>query len=180
MGAQVNVRSSILADSGSAQEVGREFLVLMEDALKQPDISKSVQKFQLAVQEAKVKLDLAIYPGTWLMPSRMVINTKSTVGYNNKLKRVTPNMKLGVNSDVNAYGTVSVGIKHNLGMSKVKFPHAVHKDASHVLKKAAEKVENLSCSKKAAETPQSTHKKHELNLILIMIAATAGAWMLFR
>ena len=123
LGAQVNVRSSILGNSGSAQEVRREFLVLMEDAVKQPDISKSVQRFQLVVQKAKVKLDLAISPGTWLMPSRMVFNTESTVGYNNKLKRVTPNMKLGVNSDVNADGTVSVGIKHNLGVSKVKLPH---------------------------------------------------------
>ena len=60
------------------------------------------------------------------MPSRMVINTESTVGYINKLKRVTNDMKLGVNSDVNADGTVSVGIKHNLGASKVKLPHAVH------------------------------------------------------
>ena len=54
LGAQVNVRSSILGNSGSAQEVRREFLVLMEDAVKQPGISKSVQRFQLAVQEAKV------------------------------------------------------------------------------------------------------------------------------
>ena len=60
------------------------------------------------------------------MPSRMVINTESTVGYINKLKRVTNDMKLGVNSDVNADGTVSVGIKHNLEESKVKLPHAVH------------------------------------------------------
>ena len=77
LGGQVNVRSSILGDSGSAQEVRREFLVLMEDAVKQSDISKSVQRFQLAVQE--VKLDLAISPGTWLIPSRMVINTEFTV-----------------------------------------------------------------------------------------------------
>ena len=42
LGAQVNVRSSVLGNSGSAQEVRREFLVLMEDAVKQPDISKSV------------------------------------------------------------------------------------------------------------------------------------------
>ena len=67
LGVQVNVRSSILGDIGSAQEVKREFLVLLEDAAKQPDISKSVQRFQLAVQEAKVKLDLAIFPGTWLV-----------------------------------------------------------------------------------------------------------------
>ena len=35
LGAQVNVRSSILGDIGSAQEVKREFLVLLEDAVKQ-------------------------------------------------------------------------------------------------------------------------------------------------
>ena len=80
--------------------------------MKQSDISKSVQRFQLAVQEAKVKLDLAISPGTWLMPSRMVINTEGTVGYNNKLKRVTTSMKLGVNSDVNAEGVLNVGISY--------------------------------------------------------------------
>ena len=88
LGAQVNVRSSILGDIRSAQEVEREFLVLLEDAVKQTDISKSVQRFQLAIQEAKVKLNLALSPGTWLMPSRLVLNTESTVGYNNKLKRV--------------------------------------------------------------------------------------------
>ena len=126
---------------------------------------------------------MAISPGTWLTPSslRMVINTESTVGYNNKLKRVTPNMKLGVNSDVNSDGTVSVGIKHNFGESKVKLPHAIQ----HVLRKAVEKVENLSSNKKDPETfekdtPKSTHKKHELDLILIMIAAMTGAWLLFR
>ena len=53
LGAQVNVRSSILGDTGSAEEVRREFLVLMEDAARQPDISKSVQRYQLAVQKRK-------------------------------------------------------------------------------------------------------------------------------
>ena len=96
-------------------------------------------RFQLVVQEAKVKLDLAISPGTWLILSRMVINTE-TVGYNNKLKRITTDMKLGVNSDVNTDGTVDVGIRHNLGVSKVKLPYVVQKHASHVLRKAADKV----------------------------------------
>ena len=53
VGAQFNVRSSILGDTGSAEEVRREFLVLMEDAARQPDISKSVQRYQLAVQKRK-------------------------------------------------------------------------------------------------------------------------------
>ena len=83
-GSQINVRSSILGSTWSAKEAQREFLVLIEDAIRQPDISKSVQHYQLAIDNAKVRLDLAISPGTWLIPSELVINTGSAVGYNNQ------------------------------------------------------------------------------------------------
>ena len=172
LGAQVNVRSSILGDTGSAQEVRQEFLVLLEDAIKQPDISKSVQRFQLAVQEAKVKLDLAVSPGTWLMPSRMVINTESTIGYNNRLKRVEPSMKLGVNTDVNSK-SVPVGIKHNLGKSKLLLPHtSVVKKRVDVKKSEEVKKETLSTK------PETT--KHEINLAALTIIAGGLAWYMFR
>ena len=99
LGAQVNVRRSILGNGGRAKEAQSEFLVLMEDAIRTPDISKNVQRYQLAIDEAKVRLDFATSPGTWLMPSRMVINNESTIGYNNQLKQATPGMKLGGNND---------------------------------------------------------------------------------
>ena len=70
-----------------------------------------------------MKLDLAVSPNTWLMPSRMVINTESVVGYNNQLKRASHAMKLGVNPDINMV-IKDVGVRHNLGRSKVIFPHA--------------------------------------------------------
>ena len=44
LGAQVNVRSSILGEGGRAKEAQTEFLTLMEDAIRQPDITKSVQR----------------------------------------------------------------------------------------------------------------------------------------
>jgi len=97
----VNVRSSILGQGGRAKEAQSEFLVLMEDAIRQPDLAQSVQRYQLAVDEAKVRLNLAVCPGAWLMPARMIINTESTVGYNNKLKQAVAGMKLGVNDQVN-------------------------------------------------------------------------------
>ena len=50
---------------------------------------------------AKVRLNVAVSPGAWLMPARMVINTGSVVGYNNQLKEATPGMKLGIRNDVN-------------------------------------------------------------------------------
>ena len=101
LGAQVNVRSSILGDGGRAKEAQTEFLVLLEEAVRQPNLSKSVQRYQLAVDEAKVRLNLAVAPGTWLMPARMVINTGSVAGYNNQLRQATPNMQRGVNNSVN-------------------------------------------------------------------------------
>jgi len=33
----------------------------MEDAIRQPDLAKSVQRYQLAVDEAKVRLNLSRY-----------------------------------------------------------------------------------------------------------------------
>ena len=89
LGSQVDVRSSIAGFQGSAIETQRQFLSMVEDAIRNPDISKSVQRFQLAIESAKVRLDLAISPGLWLLPSKMVVNTESVVGYNNKLKKAT-------------------------------------------------------------------------------------------
>ena len=114
--------SGITGNSGSAVEVRREFLALLEDSLRKPNIGASIQRFQLAVEEAKVKLGLAISPGTWLLPSRMVINTESKIGYNNELRRASPHMRLGVNDNVNV-DIKQIGIsKHNLSQVKINCP----------------------------------------------------------
>ena len=101
LGVQVNVRSSILGQGGRAKEAQTEFLTLMEDSIRQTDLAQSVQRYQLAVDEAKVRLNLAVCPRAWLMPATMIINTESIVGYNNKLMQAKAGMKLGVNNDVN-------------------------------------------------------------------------------
>ena len=123
LGSQVDVRSSISGSQGSAIETQRQFLSLVEDAIRNPDISKSVQRFQLAIESAKVRLDLALSPGLWLLPSKMVVNTESVVGYNNKLKKATTFMRIGVNSDLNIPVRRSAP-KHNLGSRAVKLPHS--------------------------------------------------------
>jgi len=101
LGAEVNVRSSILGSGGRAREAQSEFLVLMEWAITQPDLAGSVQRYQLAVDQAKARLNLAVAPMAWLMPAQMIMNMASTVGYNNKLKQAVSGMKLGVNNGVN-------------------------------------------------------------------------------
>ena len=123
LGSQVDVRSSISGSQGSAIETQRQFLSMVEDAIRNPDISKSVQRFQLAIESAEVRLDLAISPGLWLLPSKMVVNTESVVGYNNKLKEATTFMRIGINSDLNIPVRRSA-LKHNLGSRAVKLPHS--------------------------------------------------------
>ena len=100
LGAQVNVKSSILGEGGRAKEAQTEFLKLIEDTIREPDLKKSVGRYQDALDQAKVRLNLAVCPGGWLMPARMIINTESVVGYN-KLKQAEAGMKLSINNDVN-------------------------------------------------------------------------------
>ena len=131
LGAQVNVRSSILRDGGRAKEVQREFLVLLEDAIRTPDISKRVQRYQMAVDEAKVCLDFVVAPGAWLMPSRMILNTGNVVGYNNKLRQAGPGIKLGVNNDVNQGTKKSALHFMGGGPSKINVPNSHPSNLTH-------------------------------------------------
>ena len=187
LGAQVNVRSSIASSQGSSIETQREFLGLVEDAIRNPDISKSVQRFQLAIESAKVRLDLAISPGTWLLPSKMVVNIESVVGYNNKLKKATSFMKIGVNSDLNIPVRRSAP-KHNFGSGAVKLPH------SGVERKYIDPVPGTSKNNSQetketrvvkSETSEASEAKtvspsHETNLNVLIIVAGGLAWFLFR
>ena len=200
LGSQVDVRSSISGSQGSAIETQRQFLSMVEDAIRNPDISKSVQRFQLAIQSAKVRLDLAISPGLWLLPSKMVVNTESVVGYNNKLKKATTFMSIGVNSDLNIPVRRS-NQKHNLGSRAVKLPHsgvgtqnsgagatadaepgklekAKHrtKETQVVKSEKSEKSEVTAELEKAKAVSTS----HENNLNVLIIVAGALAWFLFR
>ena len=187
LGSQVNVRSSIAGSQGSSIETQREFLGLVEDAIRNPDISKSVQRFQLAIESAKVRLDLAISPGTWLLPSKMVVNTESVVGYNNKLKKATSFMKIGVNSDLNIPVRRSVS-KHNFGSGAVKLPH------SRVERKYIEPLPGtiknnyqetketrvVKSEKSEASEAKNVYTSHETNLNVLIIVAGGLAWFLFR
>jgi len=69
------------------------------------------------------------------MPAQMIINTASTIGYNNKLKQAVSGMKLGVNNEVNP-GTKKAGLKLMAGgPSKINLPNShpsnpIHKAAT--------------------------------------------------
>ena len=200
LGSQVDVRSSISGSQGSAIETQRQFLSMVEDAIRNPEISKSVQRFQLAIQSAKVRLDLAISPGLWLLPSKMVVNTESVVGYNNKLKKATTFMRIGVNSDLNIPVRRSTQ-KHNFGRGAVKLPHSgvetqdsvagatadaepgkLEKDKHRTKETQVVKSEKSEKSEATAELEKakSVSSSHENNLNVLIIVAGALAWFLFR
>ena len=199
LGSQVDVRSSISGSQGSAIETQRQFLSMVEDAIRNPDISKSVQRFQLAIESAKVRLDLAISPGLWLLPSKMVVNTESVVGYNNKLKKATSFMRIGVNSDLNIPVRRSAP-KHNLGSRTVKLPHSVVEtpetketrvvksdsdsefgEAAGVTKeKQVPKSETSDSKAGEASKTKTVSTSHETNLNVLIIVAGGLAWFLFR
>ena len=194
LGSQVDVRSSISGSQGSAIETQRQFLSMVEDAIRNPDISKSVQRFQLAIESAKVRLDLAISPGLWLLPSKMVVNTESVVGYNNKLKKATIFMKIGINSDLNIPVRRSTQ-KHNFGRGAVKLPHS-GVERKHIevgtsenkAKQQAETKETQVVKSEKSETSEAGAKlraktvstSHENNLNVLIIIAGGLAWFLFR
>ena len=168
LGAQVNIRSGIVGNSGGAVEAQQEMQKLFESAVIEEDLATSVQRYQLAVQEAKLRLDLAIAPGIWLMPSNLVINTESIVGYNNELQKATDGMQFGVNVGVNEKSK-GVGIKHNLGDSKVKLPHVVEK-----------KKPKTSVSPPKKKVEKSIDDTHETNKAAWMLGAAGLGWWLFK
>ena len=182
LGAQVNVRSSILGDGGRAKEAQTEFLVLLEESVRQPNLSKSVQRYQLAVDEAKVRLNLAVAPGTWLMPARMVLNTGSVAGYNNQLRQATPNMQLGVNNSVNLE-TKKVGVRLMDGekskinrptshpsnpIHKAEVPNPIHKD------------QNIIPPQFKQKKIKKSEENHEILKVGVFIGTAISAFAIYK
>ena len=122
----------------------------------------------------------------------MVVNTESVVGYNNKLKKATSFMKIGVNSDLNIPVKRSAP-KHNFGSGAVKLPHSgvetqnnYHKTKETRVSKSETKEKQVSKNEtsdseagEASET-KTVYTSHDSNLHVLIIVAGGLAWFLFR
>jgi len=154
---------------GRAKEAQSEFLVLMEDAIRQPDLAKNVQRCQLAVGGAMVRLNLAVAPQAWLMPARMVINTESTIGYN-KLKQAVSGMKLGVNNSVNP-DVKKVGITPMKGeTTKRKAPPQPSKPVEPKAPLGGGK-EQQPTEPSGTSSPETAHENNKIFLISGLVLA---------
>jgi len=117
----------------------------------------------------------------WLMPAQMVINTASTIGYNNKLKQAVSGMKLGVNNEVNPETKKAALRLMAGGPSKINAPNShpsnpIHKAATSQSKKASSTE-----SQKAQPTvlePEVPTPQHEINKTAVIIG-TVGMVFLF-
>ena len=179
LGTQVNVRSSIIGEGGRAKEAQTEFLTLMESAISQPDLAKSVQRYQLTVDEAKVRLNLAVAPMAWLMPANMIINTASVVGYNNKLKQAVSGTRLGVNNTLNTDTKKSALPLMAGGPSKVNPPNS----HSHKAVMAAQDPKPAKKTPKQVRFKLPTDEKekpepHETNKTAVSVGAVAVVGLL--
>ena len=179
LGAQINVRSSILGAGSRAKEAQSEFLVLMEDAIRQPNLAQSVQRYQLAVDQAKVRLNLAVAPMAWLMPANMIINTASVVGYNNKLKQAVLGTKLGVNNEVNTDKKKAALKLMAGGPSKINPPNSNPSNPVHKAESLKQKTKPAAESaKEPAVDVADPRPQHEINKTAIIIGVVGvAAWM---
>ena len=115
----------------------------------------------------------------------MVVNTESVVGYNNKLKKATSFMKIGVNSDLNIPVKRSVS-KHNFGSGAVKLPHSgVERKYIEPLpvdtsKNNYQETKETRVVKSEKRETKTVYTSHETNLNVLIIAAGGLAWFLFR
>ena len=186
LGAQVNVRSSILGGGGRAKEAQTEFLTLMEDAIRQTGLAKNVQRYQLAVDEAKVRVNLAVCPGAWQMPARMIINTESIIGYNNKLKQAKAGMKLGVNNDVNLRTKKAALQLMDGGPSKINPPNSHPSNPNHKAAMAAQSPrpddkqtsEKLTIESKNPTIEEKT-PQHEINKTAVIVGVVSVVALFF-
>ena len=126
-----------------------------------------------------LRLNLAVCPGAWLMPARMIINTESIVGYNNKLKQAQAGMKLGVNNDVNL-GTKKAALQlMDGGPSKINPPNS---HPSNPIHKAAMAAQSPSQNDKQASEPKEktfSTPQHEINKTAVIVGVVGVVALLF-
>ena len=186
LGAQANTLSSILDNTqpGTAKNTQNDFLVLVNDSIKTLNVSNEPVKYQHAIQATKVRLNFAVAHGVLLLPSRMIINTESIVGYNNNLRMATDDMKLGVNNHVNQ-GTKKAGLKLMAGgPSKVNPPNShpsnpIHKQATEAQGIAKPQPSATPPAKPPAPTPPTQPAttepvdSHHVNKTLVAVGGLA-------
>ena len=120
------------------------------------------------------------------MPARMIINTESTIGYNNKLMQAKAGMKLGINNDVNSETKKSALQLMDGGPSKINPPNSHPSNPIHKAAMAAqsprpnEKQTSETEKETVLEKPPNETPLHEINKTAVIIGVVGAVSLLFR
>ena len=117
------------------------------------------------------------------MPTNLVLNTQSTVTYNNNLKKATGNMKLGVNSDVNV-DLKKVGTNNMDGGQSKNNRSTSHSSNQENENQKTKKNQEASENQEKGESNQDSggvdDSRHETFKSGVIIAASLGAFAIYR
>jgi len=111
-----------------------------------------------------------------LMPSQMVINTESTVAYNNRLKQAVPGMKLGANNDVNPDTKQAALHLMAGGPSKINPPNSHPSNLTHKAATAESKTTPTSVSEEQKIEP--TASQNGINKAAVVVGAVGAVALL--
>ena len=101
LGAQVQTRRLIMGQTGPSFDAQKQFIALLEDSIRGTNsIPDSINRYQNAITKSGVRLDYAIGPNLYLIPSDMIMKMGSVVNYNNNIKIASDDLSFGVN-DIN-------------------------------------------------------------------------------
>ena len=150
---------------------------MFEASIIANDISKSIQRYQFTLQQARQKLDLAIALGCWLLPSNLLINNTTITGYNNKLQKSTTDLRLGINDNINT--DLIKSTTDNNSNPKVKLPHQITDNKQPDKPNKKDTSDNFKPDKPNIK-PTPSSKSHETNLAVITVGVSGLAWYMFR
>ena len=105
LGAQARTKQSIYMSRASALETQKVLRQILEDSVINYETLTWINNVNQAVTSTNVVLNMAISPTLWLTPNNLIVLEKKIIGYNNKLKVSDETMKVGLNKNVNYYGT---------------------------------------------------------------------------
>jgi hypothetical protein len=100
LGSQAQTRSPIVGRGGTSLDAQKQFRVLLEDSINQSEslsLPEMINRYEDAITHTHKRLDYAIGPSLYMIPSDLILKMGKVEGYNNNIKIATTTMKFGVN-----------------------------------------------------------------------------------
>ncbi len=122
LGSQAQTRAPITGGGGVSLDAQAQFLVLLEDCITQANnlsLPDMIRRYEDSITKTRMRLNYAICPDLYMIPSNMVYNVGVVEGYNNNITIATREMVFGVNQGINTEKMPSKKAPA-LGPSKIK------------------------------------------------------------